>query len=605
MVDQSTAAGVGQSLATAVATAVGHSLDVGIGVGSSIIGAVGTALAQTSAAGIGDSLVGAIGTTWDYVTTAGVGLALAWAFAGAAGIGAALDTDNAAANGIGAAPAISAPGGIPIISGGPFVMTDVVTVDDAVGILSVTNLPLTAMNIVSGDTLGNFAVYFSNQALRTSPNGPIPLHGSTYTLGITATNASGTGPTFSVGVSIASNALASGTASATAPVIISATGVGLAAGTAVARGFNSSTDGAAGAPAGTAQFPNLFTSASGIPPGMGGAIINNTNAPYITRPPWNVPGVDYHVGIDRSLYPTNANLKDPAPGGILVVDLVNKGGTLNGTLLTFSGPGANNATVDGYDFTKENLCINVGNGATNFTLQNCNWVNVADVRSFIVFDNTCNTCTVQKCELDAQNRGVTGTGMFEVNAVGTTTIQYNLIQNPQAEMIVYGQSPNGACTHLTQFNVFRDAHGDRLGAHGDWVQEVQSGSGQITISTTYNNNLVIQALQPGIDGTGVNVSCQGWSIFSANQPLPGVCNAVNITNNTYICIVGNQPNFIQLVNNTGVNGVITITNNYADMTAVNSGWLFYGPDTSRGSYNGTLSSSGNINLKTGGIVAGS
>lgn len=54
-------------------------------------------------------------------------------------------------------------------------------------------------------------------------------------------------------------------------------------------------DGLASAPPGTAQFPNLFTSASGGPSFPG--LTSITNAPYAFRPPQTVPGVDFPVGI--------------------------------------------------------------------------------------------------------------------------------------------------------------------------------------------------------------------------------------------------------------------------------------------------------------------
>ncbi len=110
-------------------------------------------------------------------------------------------------------------------------------------------------------------------------------------------------------------------------------------------------DGSTGAPAGTPQFPNLFTT-------------NAAPGSYATRPPWKVAGVDYHVGIDRNTYPTNASLKDPSsatlPSGV----------TRTGTVMTISG---NNVLLDGFDFSLGGgweLDVN-GN---NCTVQNCNWV---------------------------------------------------------------------------------------------------------------------------------------------------------------------------------------------------------------------------------------
>src|SRR6185437_9644796 len=89
-------------------------------------------------------------------------------------------------------------------------------------------------------------------------------------------------------------------------------------------------DGSKNAPAGTPQFPTLLSG-------------------YAARPPWSVAGVDYHVGIDRSRYPTNAALKDPAPGGTLAAALSSIGGTLSTNRITFNGSSADNCVIDGYD----------------------------------------------------------------------------------------------------------------------------------------------------------------------------------------------------------------------------------------------------------------
>jgi hypothetical protein len=57
--------------------------------------------------------------------------------------------------------------------------------------------------------------------------------------------------------------------------------------------YRGADDGCGGAPAGTPQYPNLLNG-------------------YVTRPPWNVAGVDYHVGIPAGTVLTDwVNISDP------------------------------------------------------------------------------------------------------------------------------------------------------------------------------------------------------------------------------------------------------------------------------------------------------
>ena len=98
----------------------------------------------------------------------------------------------------------------------------------------------------------------------------------------------------------------------------------------------STEDGSANAPAGTPQYPALLSG-------------------YASRPPWKVAGVDYTVGIDRGLYPTDANLRDPLPSGSLAAALVALGCTHANNIMTIggnrSGAAADNTVIEGYDFS--------------------------------------------------------------------------------------------------------------------------------------------------------------------------------------------------------------------------------------------------------------
>ena len=101
-------------------------------------------------------------------------------------------------------------------------------------------------------------------------------------------------------------------------------------------------DGSANAPAGTPQLPNILSN-------------------YATRPPWQVAGVDYAVGV-----PSGTTLKDPTVTGALPA-----GATYNASNHTVTVTG-NGVTLDGFDFSLHNG-ISLVIQSSNVTVQNSNF----------------------------------------------------------------------------------------------------------------------------------------------------------------------------------------------------------------------------------------
>lgn len=95
-------------------------------------------------------------------------------------------------------------------------------------------------------------------------------------------------------------------------------------------------DGSLNAPAGPAQYPNFFTSATGGPQNVNS---NNTNAPYAVRPAWKVSGIDFAVGIPNTITlidPVNVLATGTGPGGPASNTLSTSGSTASGSVLPFS-----------------------------------------------------------------------------------------------------------------------------------------------------------------------------------------------------------------------------------------------------------------------------
>ena len=81
---------------------------------------------------------------------------------------------------------------VPVLTPANFTLAAGYGMDALVGHVTATNSP-TSYAIVSGDANNYFDIWPSSGNLRTAESGPVPPPGS-YSLGITGTNASGTGP---------------------------------------------------------------------------------------------------------------------------------------------------------------------------------------------------------------------------------------------------------------------------------------------------------------------------------------------------------------------------------------------------------------------------
>ena len=346
-----------------------------------------------------------------------------------------------------------------------------------------------------------------------------------------------------------------------------------------------SLDGSVGAPSGTTQHPNLFTL---------DAHTASSSASYPSRPSWNVAGVDYHVGIDRAVYPANANLKDPATASLP------SGVSRTGTSMTISG---NNVLLDGFDFSLGggwDLTVNGNNGI----VQNCNWV----ATKFCLSVNGGGTL-VQKCEFDINAPNANVDPGFGWNAANnsTTTMQWCWIKNGWGVAFNAG-NPCVGQTWIYKWNLIENSGiGFAInGAHGDWFQSYDV-SGSTAQEQDFLYNTCIQNMNISV------ARCQGLSIFSAGTNTSSV-NKVRIENNT---LVSHQTGVDDVPNSAGayVNFAIlcdwhfvttnggTILNNYIDQIGMDSG-IYGGPDFGgHGPPWGMPFIMGNVDMRNGPITS--
>lgn len=364
-----------------------------------------------------------------------------------------------------------------------------------------------------------------------------------------------------------------------------------------------SIDGSLNAPAGPVQFPNML-------------IVNNAGLQtygilLMVRPPWKVAGVDYAVSIDRSVYPTDASLKDPfngnGLGGTLHPQLAALGfGYVSATVSLDSN--SNNITIDGWDFSL-NGGVACYPGGNNTTTSNCKFEvgsNSSSMDSQWGCAGSGNLLT--KCFFEdngivrggAATQGtITPSGQFEVS--------YCQIQNSCSELFVIGPQ-SGTC--LFHYNVIRNggANATTTGLHGDWNQFGSDGT-DILGPLHFEFNLCLQdSPASSSPSQGLTYSPTGpvnQSYFNNNTALIKLGSYVNgfvgidptwqlltqIENNyVIICPSGgtaNAPGFGQNNSSTGPTAGPS-----------GSGLLFVVPGGS-GPYSGTYTESGNIDMVTG------
>ena len=260
----------------------------------------------------------------------------------------------------------------------------------------------------------------------------------------------------------------------------------------------------------------------------------------------------------------------------------------------------NNVTLNGYDFSLNGGWeVDVASG-NNITIENCNFEVGTNLQQPIYVATPASNVTIENNTIDGAGlkNAFIGYGLIDASPSGTTTIEHNLIENAYSEDIVY-TSQSAATNNLTlQYNLIENAgYGVSAGAHGDWIQ-LYAGAGTTLNNVQINYNTWVQ-------NVGNNIaSAQGIAASNANI-TQGAILAESISNNTIV--TSGSPASITydiLTDTTDLNGTETVSNNYIDPTGTQFGWSAFGslagsgqPGT--GPYNGTVTTSNNVNMVTG------
>lgn len=206
------------------------------------------------------------------------------------------------------------------------------------------------------------------------------------------------------------------------------------------------------------QFPNLLSG-------------------YALRPPFQVAGVDYYVGV-----PSSTILKDP---NTILSTISGATGNNSTKIVTVSG---NNVLLDGYDFSKNNGW-QVSLSGNNLTVQNCKFIVGSNNLSPIDgFSNNGGFCTIQHCTFDGGGaQGESPNNQMFQSGTGAT-VQNNRFTNWANDALNF----NNDGAYLVQNNLF-DTYNFGSG-HSDSVQTFFSA---ISTPLIYKFNTIYQPPQSG------------------------------------------------------------------------------------------------------------
>lgn len=328
-------------------------------------------------------------------------------------------------------------------------------------------------------------------------------------------------------------------------------------------------DGCPGSPiGGNVQYADFFTSRA-----------KQSGQTFVTRPPWNVAGVDYPVGI-----PSATVLKDPSTAALP------SGCTYNSNIVTCNGSG--NLTIDGYDFGLHNcIYLDIYNYTGTILIQNSNFAmgssapcqnnyGLIDIEattsgsSLIVQNNVFNdnapTYPTAANYLDVWDVGrTTGTSLYQYNAFlasigrpiettsgGNWTAQYNYIEGLNYGSTAHGEfemiaSAAANVNFTAQFNTILNPADYGGGATAIWYISAGQPNGQTFGTVNLNNNTTVINLFGGAGGSVV-VSVADTE-FAANPVT-----TANILNN-YLDPTGSFFCYLNAITNINMAGNINLT----------------------------------------------
>ena len=354
---------------------------------------------------------------------------------------------------------------------------------------------------------------------------------------------------------------------------------------------------------------------AGAAGGSHGSMIANVYqaTPHNASTPWNMPGVDYPVGYDRTL-----TLKDPTVQGNLP-----SGATVSGNAITIS---SNNVTLNGFDFcghSEATLTINAN--VTGYVVSNNSFcgppangetVDVGDGSSGIFKYNDFNGLAVLGGAGSPNATGCGGgtcgpNGSLCCGGPASFTFEYNYCYQQDSKCFQLSGLGSGTGAIIEKYNLF-----DTVGncpspdpcAHGEEEYQYGSGTTAQTVSfNTYYNPFHCSSVSDSTGcpaGNSENVTANSGAFQADALTINGVtmdhnvalspgpqstCNASNTYAYTSSAVfyIGQQEG--------GTLENVTIANNYADNSGTFFVWYTGGTN---------ITYSGNLDAGSGGACDG-
>jgi hypothetical protein len=299
----------------------------------------------------------------------------------------------------------------------------------------------------------------------------------------------------------------------------------------------------------TPQAPNILNN---YPAGHG-----RRDKTVVNQPPFNVPGVDYRVGVQ-----TGVTLKS-------ITGNVPAGCSWNGTTLTITGT---DVLVEGIDFPT-GAYISVNSPTGNVRIRNCRLHGVVGDMCLIYMSaaSTNTNVTVSYCELMGNgcggdnNAGIITFATANLTNTGTYTVEYCWVDSAGFDVF----RPQGGSFHwVLQYNYISNSLG---GGHPDIVQQLVSNV------TSYMWNNCIYTTN-GTQGLGTDPGNVPPCTTSQNVHISSSGNAYSIAGTGF-----NAPPFFEFNNNYCANGGYHFTYNPPPTWSHHTGnyWLI----TGQGYYN--------------------
>jgi hypothetical protein len=353
-------------------------------------------------------------------------------------------------------------------------------------------------------------------------------------------------------------------------------------------------DGCSAAPAGTPQLPSLFS-----------APFAPHSSKYAVSPPWNVPGVEYHVGIT-----SGTTLKDPTAGGLP------SGASYSSSAHAVTVSGTSSVTLDGWNFcnpagSPNGVHLHVATTGGTTTVQNSRFCTnssfAANWGENLLWDTSGAALIYQYNECSGTpglSSGNVDSACIEDSVGAPITVQYNYAHDRESKVYRFDADyPDASHSVTFKYNATIGFGLNNVGVHSE--EAFQCGPSPARhVGQIFAYNLSVTALWPASFGP---TNTANYSIGDPTCGEPWTQHAMTISNNVLIASGTNQSGQTAAQNiDMGCNQGYTpcdsniLQNNYFDFWGAYSayyGTSFQGPYPLSFAPGGV---SGNLDLVTGG-----